>query len=203
MAEVFVQQGLYDQAREIYQRLMEQKPGDPLLTEKLAQLGHRASVPADTGTGASRFSVAATGGESAVSFLKAIFQPAPATDAGAAGDAGTTDEPETAAPESSESSVLASAFGAEPTEPPGSPTIPASDEVSLSSVFGGEPPSPVSPDVAEPPAAVEESDSVSFDEFYGSPPESLPTGGAEETEPGEGEEEGDDDFKNWLEGLKT
>jgi len=201
MAEVFAQQGLYDQAREIYQRLIQQRPEDSGLEEKLAQLTHRASVPGDL-SAASRFSVASTGGESAVNFLKSIFETDQAADEGPTGGAVDSVALDDSAAESSESSVLESALGGEQTEPPGSPTIPASDEVSLSSVFGGEPPSSVVPNVGEPSPPVEGPDSVSFDEFYGSASESpLEGGAAEESE--QPDEESDDDFRNWLEGLKT
>jgi tetratricopeptide (TPR) repeat protein len=201
MAEVFAQQGLYDQAREIYQRLIEQQPEDSRLEEKLAQLTHRANLPGDLPV-ASRFSVASTGGESAVNFLKGIFQTDRAVEEGPTGGAVDSGALEYGVAEPSESTVLESAFGGEQAEPPGSPTIPASDEVSLSSVFGGEPPSSVVPNVGEPSPPVEGPDSVSFDEFYGSASESpLDGGAAEESE--QPDEESDDDFRNWLEGLKT
>ncbi|MEE9473652.1 MAG: hypothetical protein V3V82_06700, partial [Acidimicrobiia bacterium] len=100
-----------------------------------------------------------------------------------------------------EASVLESAFGDEPDEPPGSPTIPASDEVSLSSVFGGEPPAPPGDSLTDGEASGG-MDSVSFDEFYGAGTEAPDEGeSAEATE--EDDASSDDDFRNWLEGLKT
>jgi tetratricopeptide (TPR) repeat protein len=195
MAEVYARQGLYEQARETYGRLLQQRPGDPVLEEKLALLSQR--MGSQRTPASSRFSAAATGGVSAVDYLKGIFQPATAPAAWSA-------EPppaEPAASESSESTVLESAFGAEPDEPPGSPTIPASDEVSLSSVFGGEPASHQQQRQAPGEQFLEQAGSVSFDEFYGTATEPEQDGAEEEPE--SGGEEGDDDFRNWLEGLKT
>jgi len=195
MAEVYARQGLYEQARETYGRLLQQRPGDPVLEEKLALLSQR--MDSHRTPARSRFSAAATGGVSAVDYLRGIFQ-------SGAVPAGGSAEPLPAEPgayESSESTVLESAFGAQPDEPPGSPTIPASDEVSLSSVFGGEPPSRQGQPQGPGERSVDQAGSVSFDEFYGAAAEPEQDGAEEEPEPGG--EEGDDDFRNWLEGLKT
>jgi tetratricopeptide (TPR) repeat protein len=195
MAEVYARQGLYDQARGTYERLLQQRPGDPVLVEKLASLSQR--MDSRRTAAASRYSVAATGGVSAVDYLRRIFH------AGAAPTGASEESPpaETAVPETTESSVLESAFGAEPDEPPGSPTIPASDEVSLSSVFGGERPSRERQPQGKGGRSFEQRDAVSFDEFYGTATEPEPESVGEESEPTG--EEGDDEFRNWLEGLKT
>ncbi len=195
MAEVYARQGLYDQARETYERLLQQRPGDPVLVDKLASLSQR--MDSRRTAAASRYSVAATGGVSAVDYLRGIFH------AGAAPAGASEESPlaETAASETTESSVLESAFGAEPDEPPGSPTIPASDEVSLSSVFGGEHPSRQRQPQGKGGRSLEQRDAVSFDEFYGTATEPEPESVGEESEPAG--EEGDDEFRNWLEGLKT
>ncbi|UCG85649.1 MAG: tetratricopeptide repeat protein [Gemmatimonadota bacterium] len=196
MAEVYARQGLYDQARETYERLLQQRPGDRVLEEKLALLSQRQE--SQPGVTSSRFSVASTGGVSAVDYLRGIFQKATAP----GGESVGQPPAESAAPEPTESTVLESAFGAEPEEPPGSPTIPATDDVSLSSVFGGEPVSRQPAPQGREERPLDQAGAVSFDEFYGTAPESEPEGGgAEEPEPTG--EEGDEDFKNWLEGLKT
>ena len=74
MADLHVQQGLYDQAREIYSQLLEKDPGNAELKGKLEALegqddAGQAVVPASP---SQRFSVAVTGGESARDMLLAI-----------------------------------------------------------------------------------------------------------------------------------
>ena len=242
MAEVYAKQGLYEQARETYEKLLQQRPGDPALEQKLAEISQQVDTEV-AGDTSSRFSISATGGESAVAFLQSVFQtgtaveaePAPQvepaapdvptesvepaaldvpTESVAPAEADATYEPvesvapaevavpdESAAPDEESASVLESAFGDEPDEPPGSPTIPASDEVSLSSVFGGEPPAPPGDSLTNGEASGG-MDSVSFDEFYGAGTEAPAEG--ESTDAGEEDDESsDDDFRNWLEGLKT
>ena len=215
MAEVYAKQGLYEQARETYEKLLQQRPGDPALEQKLAEIsqGVDTKVVGDT---SSRFSISATGGESAVAFLQNIFHTRTAVEVGPIEQQvevqeqayEAPEEPKAAAvsdvpavPEEEDASVLASAFGDEPDEPPGSPTIPASDEVSLSSVFGGEPPAPPSESVTNGEASGGMG-SVSFDEFYGAETEDPEEGETTQAKE-EDDESSDDDFRNWLEGLKT
>jgi hypothetical protein len=213
MAEVYAKQGLYEQARETYRKLLQQRPGDLALEQKLAEISQEVDTQT-VGDTSTRFSISATGGESAVAFLRNIFQTGAAVEVGPMEqqvrvleqEYEAPEEPEAAAapaaPEEEDASVLASAFGDEPEEPPGSPTIPASDEVSLSSVFGGEPPAASPAGSVTNGEALGDMDSVSFDEFYG-----AETEGPEKAEPTKAKEEGDessdDDFRNWLEGLKT
>jgi tetratricopeptide (TPR) repeat protein len=200
MAEVYARQGLFEQARETYEKLLLQRPGDPGLERKLAEVSNR--VEASSGERASRFDVADTGGQSAVAYLRQLFSAASQLQVEGTESAGERSPDATATPHPE--SALRSAFGGEPAEPPGAPTIPASDEVSLSSVFGGEtPPSPPPSAAPSTPQAASESGGVSFDQFYGADKELAATDGAPSEEEGESEEGADDEFRNWLEGLKT
>lgn len=205
MADVYARQGLFEQARETYERLLLQRPGDPGLEQKLAEVSNQ--VEASSRERASRFDVADTGGESAAVYLRKLFSSTSRLEVEAT-ETAAEPSPEvrahdavTAQPES----ALRSAFGGEPVEPPGAPTIPASDEVSLSSVFGGEtPPGPTGPSAPlSTPQASSGTGGVSFDQFYGGDKEAAATDGATSEGDGESEEGADDDFKNWLEGLKT
>ncbi len=228
MAEVYAKQGLYKQARATYEKLLQERPGDPALEQKLAEISQRVDTQVARDT-SSRFSISATGGESAVAFLRNVFQtgtavveaepveqqvevqeqayqapeePEATTEPAAAAVPTEPAVPdEFAASEEESASVLESAFGDEPDEPPGSPTIPASDEVSLSSVFGGEPPAPPGDSLTNGEASAG-MDSVSFDEFYGAGTEAPAEGESTEARE-EDDESSDDDFRNWLEGLKT
>lgn len=204
MADLYAKQGLFEQARETYEKLLLQRPGDAVLEQKLAEVS--SQVEAASRERASRFAVADTGGQSVVAYLQQLFGSTSQQQAEAASPPeGTADLPEQDAVPQQAESALRSAFGGEPAEPPGSPTIPASDEVSLSSVFGGETP-PSHPGSEPPPArqALTDEAGVSFDQFYGSgkePP--ADTDGTPSDEDDESDEGADDDFRNWLEGLKT
>jgi hypothetical protein len=72
MAEVYAKQGLFAQAREIYEVLIMQHGDDPRLKVRLDELNEQASSALQESR-QSRFSVAATGGESAVSYLQQLF----------------------------------------------------------------------------------------------------------------------------------
>ena len=175
MAEVYAQQGLLDQAREIYEILVMQHAGDSKLKARLDELNDRVKG-AIRETRQSRFSIAATGGVSAVTYLQRIFAHSPGFGAGAAGaaDVATVTPEEQAAsdPEPAfapddrpladyEPSVppdeqaasdyepaltpLEEAFAADQPELPGEPTVAADDEVSLASVFDGGAVEPPSP----------------------------------------------------------
>ncbi len=202
MAEVYAQQGLLPEARETYERLLERRPDDPVLKARLAELNARARSVARK-QHVSRYSALETGGPPAVAFLQQVF-------AGEAVDdlvPPALPEPE---PDDGETatSPLQSAFGAETeeedaAEAPGSPTVPAPDEVSLSSVFG-EPEPPNAPGSGEAPrAAPPPPGGVSFDEFYGRAKEEQleDAEGAPRLRPSGGEGS-NDEFKDWLEGLK-
>ena len=88
----------------------------------------------------------------------------------------------------------------------GAPTVPAPDEVTLATVFDGNPPRTApKPEPKEDELTIEHSgdDGVSFDEFYGAEPVELPQDTSDGESASQGDDEADDDFKQWLEGLKT
>jgi tetratricopeptide (TPR) repeat protein len=204
MAEVYAQQGLLGQARQTYEKLLVERPDDPALKSRLAELTER-SRHARRQTPASRYSAAETGGPAAVAYLKQVF----------AGEAAEDLDPFTAPPAEEPAtewveptaSTLESAFGDETVEPeaPGSPTVPAPDEVSLSSVFGESgPPQPAPATDATASRQPRSTGGVSFDEFYG---KSKTEAEEQEEEPEPSENEGQDEkgeeFRDWLEGLKS
>ncbi|HWP36390.1 MAG TPA: tetratricopeptide repeat protein [Gemmatimonadales bacterium] len=195
MAELYAQQGLLDEARDTYEKLLDQRPGDAGLQARLAALestGRGAPSPAR------RTLVAAeTGGTSVRDFLAGVFGGvAPVS---AAPPSGPLPPPHAVAarpsPEApSQPTVMEAAFeNAEP-PPSGEPTRRASDDLSLAAVFGEEPSPTRAP---SPPASSKQSGagekSFSFDEFFGTnrpSRESAPAGD-------------DDDFKRWLKSLKS
>lgn len=203
MAEVYAQQGLYRQARQTYQKLLAERPEDAALQARFDELTER--VEATAGQSRSpQYSIAETGGSSAVTFLQQVFA-GQLTDDLEPLDLPVADEPPTEWVEPA-TSTLESAFGEEPldSDAPGSPTVPAADEVSLSSIFGeGAAPPASAPGTApteQPPRA---SGGVSFDEFYGQSQEEEPAQPEEPEADAGGEERSEDDFRDWLEGLKT
>ena len=191
MAEVYAKQGLYDQAREIYEVLAKQHPDDPRLKACVEDL-NRQATGAIQETRQSRFAVAATGGESAVTYLQQIFQPLDGLDHFAPASAPEApQEPEF----DPEPTPLEQAFSEDPPAAPGEPTVPAADEVSLASVFDGS-----APDTTSPEAAPDAEEGVSYDEFYGTMP---PSESSDETDGEDDSSDDDENFKNWLKGLKT
>ena len=207
MAEVYAQQGLLPEARDTYERLLQRRPDDPVLKARLAELEARARSAAGK-QHASRYLALETGGPGAVAFLQQVFAGEAVEDL-APPEVPT--EPVSVLDDSeSATSPLQSAFGAETeeedaAEAPGSPTVPAPDEVSLSSVFG-EPVVPNAP--AEPGGtpgpAPPLPGGVSFDEFYGQAKGEVPEDAEEAPPPrASGGEVSDDEFKDWLEGLKS
>ncbi len=203
MGDVYARQGLFEQARETYEKLLEQRPGDAVLEQKLAEVS--GQVDSSIGERPSRFSVADTGGQSAVEYLQNLFGPGPVSQVGSAApaDDGISHSANADQLVGEPESPLQAAFGGQPAEPPGSPTIPASDEVSLSSVFGSETPTASASGAPPAPATSDEEANVSFDQFYGGDKEPDSSDGATPTEDEESDEGADDDFRNWLEGLKT
>ena len=174
MAELYAKQGLMTEARDIYRKLVAQRPEDAGLAARLAAL---ETAPGGRRPSGARVAAAQTGGPSAREFLMQVF----------GGDAGAL----SAAPPGGRAS------GAQ-----GAPTRRASDEVSLASVFGEE--APPSPRPAAGPAAGAKGSGqgFSFDEFFGAArgPAGRPSS-AQSTSSGAGEDE--DDFKRWLKGLKS
>ena len=182
MAEVYVKQGLLDSALKVYRELLAQRPEDPELLSRIAELESGAPAPGDAPVDSEKppYLASETGGMSARAFLAAVI---------AAGESGDTPSP---GPLPEESTPPESAFDtSDGSAIPGAPTHPAPDRASLSSVFG-------------------EEGEVSFDEFFGgTAPKQKTTEGSEPSGRGGGggeatEAEGDDDdFKDWLKGLKS
>jgi hypothetical protein len=193
MAELYAGQGLVDQARETYRKLLAQRPGDAGLMQRLASLDPAAaSAPRRTRV------AGVTGGPSVRDFLSDVFAgrpsgevtpppPAPLVPADSPEPAPAAEVP---IPES-ETTLLESAFE-DSAGPSGEPTRRASDEVSLAAVFGEEPPPPKSAEAGEerhPPGKA-----FSFDEFFGTQRPSRESSASSAD---------DDDFKRWLKSLKS
>jgi tetratricopeptide (TPR) repeat protein len=208
MADLYVRQGLVNEAREVYQQLLAQRPGDPGLMRKLADLEREMLGAHGRRTGT--FSAGATGGQSARALLGAILAAGPvvvAAPAAAAPAEVTIHTPAVTLPESAAPEPMDEAFGeGEPDDDvDGAPTRPAADEVSLSSVFGEGPSAPTTaPSPApEPPQASKgrAPGGFSFDEFFGK----ASSGGAEGQEKRDSlaDDEGDEQFRDWLKGLRA
>jgi len=180
MAEVYVKQGLLDSALKVYRELLAQRPEDPELLSRIAELESRAPAPGDAPVDSEKhpYLASETGGMSARAFLAAVI---------AAGELGDTPSP---GPLPKASTPLQSAFDtSDGSEIPGALTHPAPDRAFLSSVFG-------------------EEGGVSFDEFFGgTAPKQETTEGSEPSGAGGGKttevERDDDDFQDWLKGLKS
>jgi tetratricopeptide (TPR) repeat protein len=192
MAEVYVKQGLVEDALAVYRELLAHRPGDPGLAARIAEL-EQQTAPAAVEPEAPRYLASETGGRSTREFLSAVLE---------AGGGQATAAP-SPAPLPEEPTPMESAFDAPEAEPmPGAPTEPAPDGTSLASVFGDEPPPPPpAPDTPEAPGPPKEG--VSFDEFFGGGTPTEPTQGGESSEASDETEPEDDDFKDWLKGLKS
>jgi len=209
MAELYARQGLVNEAREVYQQLLVQRPGDPGLTKKLADLEREMLGAHGRRTGT--FSAGATGGQSARALLGEILSAGPAVIAAPPPPAAPEVTIQTRAvklPESAAPEPMDEAFGEGDGEDDvgGAPTQPAADEVSLSSVFGDGPSAPTTaPSPApEPPQASKgrAPGGFSFDEFFG---KASSSGGAEGQERRDSlaDDEGDEQFRDWLKGLRA
>ena len=194
MAEVYLKQGLVGEAREVYRRLVERRPGDRALREKLASLEQRSSpprgVPQVPAAPKQRFTATETGGVSARSLFGKVLAARP----GAAPARALTPQQQV----ESAGSAMDAAFANEPVQGQGEPTRPTSDELSLAAVFGEEAapaPKPATPQSAPPPG-------FSFDEFFGGkrPAEGAPP---PDQAASDGETAPPDDFVSWLKGLKS
>jgi hypothetical protein len=174
MAEVYVRQGLLEEARRVYRQLLTQRPEDAGLKARLAELVEApppptappAATPAAPEPAARpSFQAAQTGGRSTRAFFAQLL---------AEMHAG----PSSAAPLESVT----------PSGADGSP--PGGGGNSLAAAFGA----------SAPPAATGQPGGMSFDTFF---EEGAPEGGAAGgNQPGpDSAEEGD--FKNWLKGLKS
>jgi tetratricopeptide (TPR) repeat protein len=74
MAELYAKQGLYREARNVYASLLAERPGDPRLTARLAELAEKEprGVPAVDSKKSDRFAAAATGGLSVRMLLREL-----------------------------------------------------------------------------------------------------------------------------------
>jgi hypothetical protein len=197
MGDLYLRQGLRDQAADVYRRLLEQRPGDAALKAKLAAL---ESPPA--------MSAAALGAEAVGTWLQRIAR---AVLPGSAASSLPPSPPETGptpmeqafdAPEPEPEPVAAAApseLAANAAPASGNPARPATDQFSLDQIFGagGQP----AAEAAPPPPAPHAMGS-SFDDFFGSAPQTE-TVRPKESTPGNRQSEDDlSAFNAWLHGLK-
>lgn len=177
MAELYAKQGLVTEARDIYRKLVAQRPGDAALAARLDSL---EAAPGGRRSSAARVAAAGTGGPSARDFLTQVFG-----GEGARSSAGPAPAPPAAAQ--------------------GAPTRRASDEVSLASVFGEEPQPIARPAAGPAPESKPAGQGFSFDEFFGAARGSSgkPSSSQPPAAGGDQGGEDEDDFKRWLKGLKS
>ena len=193
MAEVYVNQGLVDQALNVYRALLARRPADAELQNRIAELEVRAARAAAAPEGP-RYRASETGGTSTRTFLAQILA------AGAGEEALAEPTPlETAFSASEDASQI-----------PGAPPQPAPDGASLESVFGEEPspppppPPPPSPQPGEQGAGSREQGEVSYDEFFGgSGADQAPPPEKASSDEGDQPDDESGDFKDWLKGLKS
>jgi hypothetical protein len=214
MAEVYVRQGLVDEAREVYGRLLAGRPDDARLKARLAEL----NASAGGGRGPMQFDAAASGGRSARAMILAVLSARPS--GAVAAPVPPTPEPSpavaTAARETPPGAPLATslpepmdeAFSEEQgDEALGAPTQPADDEVTLSAIFGepsaSEPSrQPVASRAPEPSAPGRTPGGFSFDEFFGKPARAVPASAGRPPRDTLSDDEGEEAFRDWLKGLK-
>jgi hypothetical protein len=197
MGDLYLRQGLRDQAADVYRRLLEQRPDDAALKAKLAAI---ESPPA--------MSAAALGAEAVGTWLqriaRAVLPGSAASSPPSPPETGPTpmeqafDAPE---PEPEPDPVAAAepAATAASVTPSGNPARPATDQFSLDQIFGagGQP----AAEAAPPPPAPHAMGS-SFDDFFGSAPQTE-TVRPKESTPGNRQSEDDlSAFNAWLHGLK-
>jgi|GEM_PF-5933253 len=188
MAEVYARQGLMNEARGVYEALLAARPGDARLRGRLAELEEPSPAETDVVT--------------ARAFLLGILHrvPGPVIETGSDGGQGPTDAGVAAVPV--EPTPLETAFGAgTEEEPAGDPARPAANDVSLASLFGSP---PASLDQSETGSAGEsvEDDAGSLDELFPTEGSASDASGDLSDSPDTGTEE-DDDFRNWLQSLKS
>jgi len=205
MAELYVRQGLYDEAREVYRRLLVHRPGDAGLQARLADL-ESTLTPARASV---QFAAASSGGRSARALMLSVLGARPGAPVSAVQPAPPVVPVVPVA--SVAPTPMDRAFSEEQGDTAlGAPTQPAADEVSLSAVFGEAPPPPApkenAPRKAEASAAQGRAPGgFSFDEFFGKPAGSagsVPAGGDRPQRDSLADDEGEEAFRDWLKGLK-
>ena len=174
MAELFVRQGHAGDALRIYRELAGRRPGDARLVERIADL---EAMEAAARAPSTPYSARVSGGTNVRDLMRSIMAARP--------NAGRPPAAPVAPP---------SATPARPVEP----TRPAPDSISLSDVFGDE--GGASPPAYRAPRAPAADKGVTFDEFFGAPPEPHGTS----TRPRGPRPQADDldQFHNWLQNLK-
>jgi hypothetical protein len=211
MADLYLSQGHVDSALDIYRRLLEHRPDDTRLAERIREV---ESLGSDRTSRATTSEVQAAPiaprGPTIREFLVTLigsrpnvadFAPTLDADAESAASAdaigGTIDALFSDVQSSShtaESSVLAEAFSDQSSDTPmleGRPAHPATNELSLDQVFK----------VATPVRTEAQPDGFSFDQFFAGEANSSPASPPTNTPPAEGT---DDiaQFNAWLNGLK-
>ncbi len=207
MAQLYARQGHYAEAGDIYRQLAERRPDDPALVRRAAEMeaAARSSGEHRAPARAKRSSLGVTRGESARALLRGILSARPSGDTAATRRA----TPAPAPPPSGGAGLLDDIFAddAAGAVPGGEPAREAEEELSLESVFGDDEGDLDAPsahrDVDVPPRSSGRTGgppeaAFSFDQFFGAAEESA--GGAEG---GQGGGEDEDDFKDWLKGLKS
>ena len=180
MAELYAKQGLIEEAKDIYRLLLVSRPGNAHLRTRLAELEEAEAGVASEPTPADSFLASATGGESVKSLMDALLGAAVTTEAAEMAETAET---------------------AEETETLG--RIEKTKETPAVDTEQAAPAAPAAPSApSDPSAPAEEGRSFSFDDFFGAgkpeesqeppPPEASGTQGPENEE-----------FKDWLKGLKT
>ena len=206
MAELYVQQGLFDEARHVYERLLARRPGDARLAARLADV-RVAARPVRTSV---QFAAARSGGQSARAMLLAVLGARPGAMAAVAlVPAVVPVAPVAPVVPGVPVDPMDEAFSEERGDAAlGAPTQPASDEVTLSAIFG-EAPAPVAPPQAPPRPAEPKAGAgrapggFSFDEFFGKPTGSAaPESGDRPQRDTLSDDEGEEAFRDWLKGLK-
>jgi hypothetical protein len=197
MAELYANQGLMAEARDVYEQLLRQRPGDARLRARLAELSRPGARPTP-------YAASETGGPSVRAMLREVLASRP----GALAPAATPPVAAVAAVAAVAPAPMDAAFGGVSPEEEslGAPTRPASDEVSLAAIFGdrGAPAPQAAPPLKEPATkATRSGGGFSFDEFFGKPL-------AGEAKPDDrsrrdtlADDEGEEAFKDWLRGLKS
>jgi tetratricopeptide (TPR) repeat protein len=195
MAELYVRQGLMNEARETYRQLLAARPHDRRLAARLAELKD-ATPSRDART---VYAASATGGQSSRSFLSDIL--------GGRQSAAVQSPPEASDPAveaPADPEPMDEAFNDEP-EPRGEPTQPAKDDISLAAIFGEQQAVTTTPAPQPPPADARPVGGFSFDEFFSTTPPGPPDGAPPERAPRDtlSDDEGEEAFRDWLKGLKS
>jgi thioredoxin-like negative regulator of GroEL len=174
MAELFVRQGHAGDALRIYRELAGRRPGDARLVERIADL---EAMEAAARAPSTPYAARVSGGTNVRDLMRSILAARP--------DAGRSSAAPAAPPP---------AAAARPVEP----TRPAPDSISLSDVFGDE--GSASPPAYRAPRAPAADKGVSFDDFFGAPPE--PHASAARPRGPRPQADDLDQFHNWLQNLK-